>query len=73
VAESFFNRTRRHSYLRGVSPEQAEAAHRSQWPVSIEFWHFQAATASPLKACLHIVLFLLECVRDLLKMTSPSR
>jgi putative transposase len=36
--DTFYNRTRRHSHLGGLSPEQFEAAHKRRGSVSTESW-----------------------------------
>jgi len=40
--DAFYNRTRRHSHLGGVSPEQFEAATRGADNVSTESWELQS-------------------------------
>jgi putative transposase len=39
--DTFYNRTRRHSHLGGLSPEQFEAAHKRAGGVSTKSWELQ--------------------------------
>ena len=39
--DTFYNRTRRHSHLGGLSAEQFEAAHKPRRKVSTESWELQ--------------------------------
>jgi hypothetical protein len=45
--ETFYNRSRRHSHLGGVSPEQFEAAHKCRNRVSTESWDLHLHQRGP--------------------------